>query len=296
MRNVTGTDQRYYAPAYGRFITPDSYGKSANPRRPGSWNRYVYASDDPVNRNDPSGKIDCESWYQWLEHYSDSIPDSSTLGNCAEGEASSSEVSFDPCSVSADVLSALDAPISCAAPPCYDASGNAACYQNGGAGAAGVAPVENTGGASPAYSVILQNAVNAAEVDLSLPTCAALFGSNSDPAFSMATASIAIAAFDDAVPSGVGAATLNGSIFVASNRYFFSGLDANGQSVLTNPSSVFNGLTYLQMRQVVLIHELLHLTGIAGADNQGQQITLGNGVTVNGSAGITKAVVQDCLQ
>ena len=24
-----------------------------------SWNRFVYASDDPVNRNDPSGRDDC---------------------------------------------------------------------------------------------------------------------------------------------------------------------------------------------------------------------------------------------
>jgi RHS repeat-associated protein len=54
-------DQRYYASTYGRFNTPDPYRASAGPGDPGSWNRYVYAGGDPVNKNDPTGLyVDCD--------------------------------------------------------------------------------------------------------------------------------------------------------------------------------------------------------------------------------------------
>jgi len=50
---------RYYNSNMGRFWSPDPSGlKAAHRKRPISWNRYVYASDDPVNRIDPSGRDD----------------------------------------------------------------------------------------------------------------------------------------------------------------------------------------------------------------------------------------------
>jgi RHS repeat-associated protein len=52
-------DQRYYASAYGRFTTVDPLDSSADPNDPGSWNRYVYADNDPINVNDPSGLLSC---------------------------------------------------------------------------------------------------------------------------------------------------------------------------------------------------------------------------------------------
>ena len=49
-------DQRYYNSIGGRFLTPDPGGiRTADPKNPGSWNRYAYANGDPVNRNDPTG-------------------------------------------------------------------------------------------------------------------------------------------------------------------------------------------------------------------------------------------------
>ena len=51
-------DQRYYAGAYGRFLTKDNSGKSARKTSPHCWNRYAYSSGDPVNRNDPKGLCD----------------------------------------------------------------------------------------------------------------------------------------------------------------------------------------------------------------------------------------------
>ena len=59
-------DQRYYAATYGRFNTPDRYKASGGPSDPGSWNRYTYVGNDPVNYTDRSGRIrnvigDCDS-------------------------------------------------------------------------------------------------------------------------------------------------------------------------------------------------------------------------------------------
>jgi RHS repeat-associated protein len=49
--------QRYYSNVTGRFFSPDPGGlRTANPRDPGSWNRYAYVGGDPVNFADPSGK------------------------------------------------------------------------------------------------------------------------------------------------------------------------------------------------------------------------------------------------
>ena len=48
--------QRYYSPNAGRFNSPDPGGvKTANPRDPGSWNRYAYVQGDPINGFDPKG-------------------------------------------------------------------------------------------------------------------------------------------------------------------------------------------------------------------------------------------------
>jgi RHS repeat-associated protein len=62
-RDLPGLDyarQRYYSNVTGRFLTPDPGGfRTANLKNPIHWNRYVYASDDPINRVDPSGRDDC---------------------------------------------------------------------------------------------------------------------------------------------------------------------------------------------------------------------------------------------
>ena len=59
LRDGPGLDyamNRYYSSNLGRFYTPDPGGiNTADPKRPGSWNRYAYVNDDPVNRHDPTG-------------------------------------------------------------------------------------------------------------------------------------------------------------------------------------------------------------------------------------------------
>ena len=52
-------EQRYYASAGGRFLTPDPYTASGGPVDPGSWNRYAYVQGDPLNFMDPQGRFLC---------------------------------------------------------------------------------------------------------------------------------------------------------------------------------------------------------------------------------------------
>ena len=49
---------RYYSPLLGRFISADTI--VPNPANPQGLNRFAYASNNPVNRVDPSGHKDCE--------------------------------------------------------------------------------------------------------------------------------------------------------------------------------------------------------------------------------------------
>ncbi len=55
-------DQRYYDRGDGRFLTPDPGGiLTADPRNPGTWNRYTYVNGDPVNATDRMGLWGCRS-------------------------------------------------------------------------------------------------------------------------------------------------------------------------------------------------------------------------------------------
>jgi RHS repeat-associated protein len=53
-------DQQYYQSSWGRFTSPDPYKASASTTTPHSWNRYVYAENDPVNFNDQSRLATCD--------------------------------------------------------------------------------------------------------------------------------------------------------------------------------------------------------------------------------------------
>lgn len=55
----TGLDffgARYYSSAQGRFTSVDPSGKSIKPDNPQTWNRYVYAVNNPLMYVDPNGK------------------------------------------------------------------------------------------------------------------------------------------------------------------------------------------------------------------------------------------------
>ena len=57
MTGLEYASNRYYSAGYGRFMTPDPLGSSAMAKNPGSWNRFAYAGNDPINANDPTGML-----------------------------------------------------------------------------------------------------------------------------------------------------------------------------------------------------------------------------------------------
>jgi RHS repeat-associated protein len=57
-RDAGGLDYagaRYYHSGLGRFMSADPYTASGGPGDPGSWNRYAYVQQDPINLIDPTG-------------------------------------------------------------------------------------------------------------------------------------------------------------------------------------------------------------------------------------------------
>jgi RHS repeat-associated protein len=81
-------DQRYYASTYGRFSTADPAKSSAKPGNPGTWNRYAYASGDPVNKNDPTGlyvECDDDSCSEASDCDGDAVACSIAAQNAADG-------------------------------------------------------------------------------------------------------------------------------------------------------------------------------------------------------------------
>jgi RHS repeat-associated protein len=52
-------DQRFYNSVYGRFMSADRYKRNAKASNSGSWNKYSYTQNDPVNKFDPHGAVEC---------------------------------------------------------------------------------------------------------------------------------------------------------------------------------------------------------------------------------------------
>jgi RHS repeat-associated protein len=67
-------DQRFYASAIGRFITPDPYQSSGEAMIPGTWNRYSYVVGDPINFFDPRGLLACPASTSYSVTVCDAAP------------------------------------------------------------------------------------------------------------------------------------------------------------------------------------------------------------------------------
>ncbi len=158
-------------------------------------------------------------------------------------------------------------------------------------------------------AALLPPVVNGAEALLVNPDCASLFdvaamestfGTTSPESIleqAYSQNQIRLVDFGSNIPPATMGETtgVNGTIYFASNRGFATGILADGTPISQAPLFLGLGLTNLQIDEILLIHELLHFTGTAGDDDQNQSITLGNGDTVIGSAGITKEVIQHCI-
>jgi hypothetical protein len=187
---------------------------------------------------------------------------------------------------------------------CYGVSYHHEEGEGGGASAGG-------GGGGTGLDILkqvfLDPAVHGAENLLFDPSCAGLFG-RTDADGRTPVSEILETAYDNNqirfidfgadIPVGVGAQTTGtgstGIIYIADNRYFVTGILANGVPVNQATTPNFVGLSLQEVNELIIIHELLHLTGVVGDDNAGQQITLGNGDIVTGSAGVSNAVRENC--
>jgi RHS repeat-associated protein len=156
---------RYYNYGFGRFWSPDPGGlKAANPRNPASWNRYAYANSDPVNGNDPTGRIIVAP------------PDPGSSGVGDDG---------DYCLAVGDEDSIVD--------PCFGftwASAASLTEAPGGGGGGGSSPqvwVSTLGSPTAAQIATLQAAFNDAMTRLSTPQCGGLFEGDALPS-NLATA------------------------------------------------------------------------------------------------------------
>jgi RHS repeat-associated protein len=105
-------DQRYYTQTAGRFYTPDPAGH-ADLSNPNTWNQYVYANDDPVNFNDPTGLSRDWAGGDGGDDWGDDFPDIPSLGggahsivldwtaiargNCDDGQWQTAFTGIPPC-------------------------------------------------------------------------------------------------------------------------------------------------------------------------------------------------------
>jgi len=99
-------DQRFYASTYGRFNTPDQFRRSARRRNPESWNRYIYANDDPINKNDTTGRTCVDQSGSWADngdgfgcpYASTTVSDWGSVNPNASGTTQvTSTVTYPPC-------------------------------------------------------------------------------------------------------------------------------------------------------------------------------------------------------
>ena len=277
--SVSGLDyagNRYYWSQWGRFLSPDPYANSAGLGDPGSWNRYAYTRNDPANRLDPTGLQDCQPCLILRPYPLPSPPvDDDTSGN-----------------------------------------GTGAWGGNSGDGCSEYNPFEKVAGTcnsalkrfgrNPLQSLFLVPAILGAEALLrNNPPCDQLFNTGAPynyPATVLQNAydnnQIKLLPFGTDVAPGVGAKTtgVNGLIEIASNRYFVTGMLASGTSITQATSPNFQGLSLLQIDEVIVIHEMLHFVGAVGNDSSGESITLANGVTVVGSVGVSNEIRKDCIR
>ena len=263
---------------------------------PGSWNQYAYVGGDPLNFADPGGtnRLACDQYT--LE------------GTCVGQSLGGGGVAW-----FTNFWWSPEGTLMAIATSSYGSPESAADPQG-----------SSTGG-MPSLAVLrhifLDPAIQGAETLLNDPDCQSLFDTLSmdsnfgttNPAQILQGAvdhnQVWFGPFGADVGQSVPAQTTgtNGMIQIASNRGFVTGVavvqvpDPDPRNPLNftvipiAQTAGFNGLTQSEINEVMLIHELLHFTGTAGADNNFQQITLGNGEVVSGSVGITEAVRTHCL-
>jgi RHS repeat-associated protein len=286
-RDTFGQDYanaRYYNSNLGRFWSPDPAGiQAAHAKRPISWNRYVYASDDPVNRIDPSGRDDDGT---------DEIGEFPTGGSGTKGDP---YTGWGVDSVGHGDWANLYGAQYCFTGGAVDCTGPIVPWT----------PIVPTGPQAPVYEsdpTGLTQAIATAKTALGKPPCASLFSPGFDPASVLdhiesgdsAYGKISWSFMDDAAvvaqveayqPNAVAAGgwTVNVVINASSTGGWYN----------TGWASYFGNYSHDQINAAVLIHELGHVfedlfgsnTTKIKDDSASDQISWDN----------TKLVMKDCF-
>ena len=239
---------RYYSSTLGRFLTADPYRNSAGPGDPGSWNRYAYVGNDPVNFNDVSGEDACAVGQPVPCEVTITLGSGRTTIGLGGGGAS------------------LGHTPSLAVPPDFQFG-----FAGGGPSLPGL--IGATKGQQKAFKKALEEALRLLE-SKKHPDCGKLFGGQvgindlEDATYKEDV----IIGIEGTNPEAIPAATDPSSQTVTINilGHFFSQVQTVSDPHTHQPVQIDwgyrTGLTGTDFQALILLHELGHLTGKFGPD------------------------------
>ncbi|MEJ1931698.1 RHS repeat-associated core domain-containing protein, partial [Nostoc sp. NIES-2111] len=285
-------DQRWYAGMTARFATPDDSNKNEMASSPSSWNRFSYSSMDPINATDANGQATC-----WIDRGTNAYNQVVATTICRIGifEWHSTQI-FDP-RISGSEFERV-----------YQTATQA--LQIALASAVDRKQDRFDSLWNDEMKVVGRTLNRAAQRLRSRRDCAELFGGlashgiydSRHPSTQMmsdlmkldVTGATRIHIWPQRLwPSpSIPAYHYDGSIFILSGGTFFTGTDREGNPI---SSSWASGLSRDEFQDVILIHEYLHMLGIAGADDKGQTIKFPDGTSVIGTDGISQLVRNRCI-
>ena len=252
-------DQRYYDRGSGRFLTADPGGIStADPRDPGSWNRYAYAQGDPITMYDPNGLYGCNPDFCRYE-----VPTNDGSHNYAPIDRGTGDVDPGGGGWGGGMERTPQEVVTDAVMRASDRLFNSDC--------AGIflSPEANTLEQRQVLSSVLQGISDEGKIR-----------------------TISKSSLPSGTPDGVAGFTTDrfGLIYFVQEGSFFTN-QLNGKPL----GGALSGLTQSQTQELMVIHEYLHYWGI-GRDDAKQEYVMANGDKVVGSEGISQEIRNKCFK
>jgi RHS repeat-associated protein len=279
-RDQTGldyADQRYYNSTIGRFLSADPYEASGGTSEPASWGRGVYVHGDPVNFNDSAGlarcnvtsSVDLLATVWCISRYSSFHGETEVRWSGPFNAEKEREISNEAASTWGKFLDAEETKemISSAISQASDRIFTERC--------------SSLFLAFPGDRGQRQKLSNRLQAEGDRGTFRA----------------IEISSLPPTTNPNVGGFTtgLFGVVYLVHDRYFFTGTDVGGKPIGEVNAEMFGGLTLDQIRASIIIHEAIHLFGVAGSDSNGERYQLPDGTVLLGSAGIQAEVRRRCF-
>ena len=259
-------DQRFYNSGFGRFMNADPYINSVGVTSPGSWNRYTYVENDPVNLVDPRGLFECDpDTGTSVTVCADSdptspiyLPGTQTGSSSSPRRQSTFDRAFDRLSGAQEAISGRS-------------SFSTDCEKDTGALGFSAAQVAET-----AAGLNIENGTTS-----TLPV-SALFG----------TALAAGRAFQAQEDKLFGPGQTIANEFMRNPGGLTADTVLFGNAVFINPSLIGSGIL---QNQALLFHEALHALGLIDTDIQEKLFGI-QGVDPKNTRNITTKLFNDCFR